>query len=388
MLPLTAPRPAHTDRPLMAMHLAVDLGFGILMVVSGFRYFSNHPFDSIGAGALFLGAGSTLAYAAAVLGPENQKREAVGILTATALWLPLAVIAPSFSWCAFALVFAVHRVLRRGAATVASAVIVIAVSTGLFLMSKGQDLGLVLGPFFGGIVISTAYVALDRTLENRRLLTDELIITREQLAATEREAGALAERERFASELHDTVVQRTASALLLLESNDESMHQHAVPVAEAREVLREAMIETRQLLHGLQPPSVQQSLAAAIRELADEYRAEFTLVGTERRVDEGLVHGLLRVVQEALLNASKHADASAIRVTLTYFEDSIGVDIADDGVGFDPTEEQDETEGYGLRAMAWRIENLGGEFVFESSPGNGTVVAGIVPTATSEAGAS
>lgn len=186
------------------MHIAVDLGFGILMAVSVFRYFSNHPFDGVGVWALALAVGSTLAYAAAVLGADRGKRQTIGILTATALWLPLAVIAPSFSWCAFALIFAVYRVLPRRQATVTSAGIVVAVSTGLLIMSDGQDLGLVLGPFFGGIVVSTAYVALDRTLENRRHLTDELLATREQLARTERDAGALAERGRFASELHDT----------------------------------------------------------------------------------------------------------------------------------------------------------------------------------------
>lgn len=95
-----------------------------------------------------------------------------------------------------------------------------AVSVGLFLMSRGDDLGLVLGPFFGGLVLTYAYTALDRALDARRTLIAELVDTREQLARSERDAGALAERERVAGELHDTVVQRTATALLMLESDD------------------------------------------------------------------------------------------------------------------------------------------------------------------------
>lgn len=393
---------AGPDRPLRVMNTAVDLGFGILMVVSVVRYFSNHPFAGIGVWALVLGIGSTIAYAIAVLGPKNQTRETLGILVATLLWLPLVVMAPSFSWCAFALIIAVHRVLPRGWATAVSAVLVVAVSTGLFLMSQGQDLGLVLGPFFGGIVISTVYAALDRALENRRVLTDELIATRKQLALSERAAGALAERGRVASELHDTVVQRTASALLLLESGEANgrRDKHATErerdegdadprlgrddsvIAEAREVLREALVETRQLLHGLQEPVHRQPLGEALARLAADHGAEYSVVGVQRDIDDDMAHALLRVAQEALVNTEKHANATTVRVTLTYFADSIGLDIADDGVGFEstrPSSDGPDQPGYGLRAMAWRIENLGGSFSLETSPGNGTVVAGIVP---------
>ncbi|KUF06820.1 sensor histidine kinase [Leucobacter sp. G161] len=379
MDPRASPLTAGPDRPLTAMHIAVDLGFGILMAVSVFRYFSNHPFDGVGVWALALAVGSTLAYAAAVLGADRGKRQTIGILTATALWLPLAVIAPSFSWCAFALIFAVYRVLPRRQATVTSAGIVVTVSTGLLIMSDGQDLGLVLGPFFGGIVVSTAYVALDRTLENRRHLTDELLATREQLARTERDAGALAERGRFASELHDTVVQRTASALLLLESTDESRDRGDAAIAEVREVLREALVETRQLLHGLQAPAEQESLSAALRDLAHSHAAEFTAVGEDHAVEADVAHALLRVTQEALVNAGKHADARTVRVTLTFFDDAVGVDIADDGRGFNTEQEQPVEAGYGLRAMAWRIENLGGRFTLESAIDQGTVIACVVP---------
>lgn len=394
MSPFAAPAPTGPDRPLRAMHVAVDLGFGILMAVSVFRYFSNHPFEGVGVWALILAVGSTLAYAAAVLGADRGTRQTAGILTATALWLPLAVIAPSFSWCAFALIFAVHRVLPRRPAILTSAGIVLAVSAGLFLMSSGQDLGLVLGPFFGGIVISTAYVALDRTLENRRQLTDELIATREQLARSEREAGTLAERSRFASELHDTVVQRTASALLLLESTDESRSAGRTggadvggtaddaAVGEAREVLREALVETRQLLHGLQAPADHTSLANAMHDLTHEHGALLSQIGEEQNVDADVTHALLRVTQEALVNARKHAEATTVHVTLTFFDDGVGVDIADDGVGFDPDRER--ADGYGLRAMAWRIENLGGRFTLESATGHGTVVACVVPYDTAK----
>lgn len=389
------------------MHLAVDIGFAVLLIVCATRYFTYHPLADGGVPVLLLATGSGIAYAVAAIGPAHPLRRRIGVLVATGLWLPLVVVAPSFGWCAFALFFAVHRVLRRRTAMLVSATIVVAVSAGLFLMSNGEDLGLVLGPFFGGLVLSLAYDALDRALENRRRLIQELVDAREQLARSEREAGALAERNRVAGELHDTVVQRTASALLLLESDEEASGQAPAAVAEAREVLREALAETRRLLHGLAGPrNERRSLTAELTELAHRHGAALSVVGDERDPGDDAVHALLRVAQEALINADKHARASSVRVTLTFFEGAVGVDVADDGVGFAPADPADPTaepsadpstepsadrptgpSGYGLRAMAWRVENLGGSFSLESSPGQGTVVAGVVPSAPSAGGA-
>ncbi|WP_449276854.1 sensor histidine kinase [Leucobacter sp. GX24907] len=369
------------------MNVTVDAGFAVLLVVCGTRYFTYHPFDDRGFAVLLLALGSGIAYAVAVLGSSHPLTQRIGILLATTLWLPLVVMAPSFGWCAFALFFAVHRVLLRRPAMVVSSTVVVAVSAGLFLMSEGEDLGLVLGPFFGGLVLSFAYGALDRALENRRRLIDELVDARAQLDRSEREAVALVERNRVASELHDVVVQRTASALLLLESEGEAAGRASAAVVEARDVLREALAETRRLLHGLARPRAQRrSLVAALRELADEHGAAFAIVGEEHDPGDAAAHALLRVAQEALVNVEKHARASSARVTLTFFEGAVGIDVADDGVGFD-TERRSadadadaDADGYGLRAMAWRAESLGGSFTVESHPGRGTVVAGVVPS--------
>lgn len=376
------PVPQHPspDGPIAGMHLTVDIGFAVLLIVCAVRYFTYHPLADGGWTVLLLALGSGIAYAVAAIGPARTRRRAVGVLAATGLWLPLAVIAPSFGWCAFALFFAVHRVLPRGPASLVSAAIVVAVSAGLLLMSRGEDLGLVLGPFFGGLVLFFAYDALDRALENRRRLIAELVEAREQLARSEREAGALAERTRVAGELHDTVVQRTASALLLLETDEAASGRNPAAVADAREVLREALAETRQLMHGLsRARSDDRSLTEMISDLAAQHGAAFSAVGDERPPGEEAAHALLRVAQEALVNAGKHARASAVHVTLTYFDGAVGVDIADDGVGFAPEARPADPDGYGLRAMAWRVESLGGVFSLESAPGHGTVVAGVIP---------
>lgn len=382
-------------RGLPAMDRAVDIGFAILLLVCGVRYFSRHPLEGVGIAALALAIGSGVSYAIAAIGkqPRNDvagldaivSRQGLGILLATAFWLPLVILAPSFGWCGFALFFAVHRVIRGRLALAMSALIVVAISVGLFIMSKGDDLGLVLGPFFGGLILASAYDALDRALDAQRRLIDQLVDTRAQLARSERDAGALAERERVASELHDTVVQRTATALLLLESDSLQSRGQSAAVGEARDALREGLIDTRRLLHGLADPRMTAvSLTAALQALSSDAGAEFSVSGAARDVPEAVSLALQRVVQEALANVRKHAAAASVHVTLTFFETEVGVDIADDGSGFDVVAGADHAEakpgGFGLRAMKWRIETLGGSLAIESNPGEGTVVAALVPT--------
>ncbi|WP_053352068.1 sensor histidine kinase [Leucobacter musarum] len=383
-----------------ALDLTVDAGFAILLAVCTWRYFVYHPLEGTGILALVLAIGTGIAYGIAVARPLVRDtalaQQRVGILLATALWLPLTVLAPSFGWCAFALVFAVHRVLSTRTALIISTIIVVAVSLGLLIMSRGQDLGLVLGPFFGGLVLSYAYAALTQTIAAKRAVITELTDTRAQLARFEREAGALAERNRFASELHDTVVQRTASALLLLESVDQRGDRAEADgtVADAREALRETLVETRRLVHGLADPrTTGVTLTSALRAEADAAGAHFVISGTETDVPDPVVHALQRVTREALLNAAAHAQADTVRVTVTFFPTSIGVDIVDNGCGFDAenasepvTEPRVDGGGYGLRAMRWRLRDLGGELAIESQLGQGTVIAASVPLQCTDEG--
>ncbi|GAA1585197.1 sensor histidine kinase [Leucobacter aridicollis] len=395
MAPPPDVEPRTRTSSMHAVDLAVDVGFGVLLLVCGLRYFAYHDLAGTGYLVLALALAAGVSYAAALVrGPGHRGWQRAWLLTATAFWLPLVILAPSFGWSAFALFFAIHRVLTGARALALSAAIVVAVSVGLYLMSNGSDLGLVLGPFFGGLVLAYAYWELDRVLAAQRRLNLELVETRDRLAQTERVAGAAEERERVASELHDTVAQRTAEALLRLEAERTAPGAESAS-GEALTALRQALSETRAFMLGLVAPAAQRpaDLAETLGELAASAGADFERVGTERRISDEAAHALQRVVGEALTNARKHARASRIQVTLTYFADAVAVDIADDGAGFAVPDVPDTAQaptpagpdaGFGIRAMRWRMHSIDGSLTVESAPGTGTTIAAVAPAPEDE----
>jgi signal transduction histidine kinase len=85
---------------------------------------------------------------------------------------------------------------------------------------------------------------------------------------------------------------------------------------------------------------------------------------------------LLRVGQEALANVRQHARAQQVQVSLRYGDGQVGLEVTDDGVGFDPGQ---PGCGYGLPGMRARVDEAGGRLEVRSSPGRGTTVSVVVP---------
>jgi signal transduction histidine kinase len=106
------------------------------------------------------------------------------------------------------------------------------------------------------------------------------------------------------------------------------------------------------------------------------------VTGEPRPIPADVRHALIRVVQSAAANTQLHATAANTTVTLGYLPGSVTLDVYDDGAGFDPLSlaPPSDAGGYGLRAMRQRVEQLGGVFSVESSPGEGTIVAAQLPT--------
>ncbi|MDQ0925075.1 signal transduction histidine kinase [Pseudarthrobacter sp. W1I19] len=366
---------------------AVHLGFGVLMVASLVRYVMRHsPADNILV--LGLAAGACLLYLAVAIQAQRARPGAPWMVALVGVWAVLVIAAPSFAWCSFALFFLCRIAFNGTAAYVAAGITAAATAAGLFKLSDGTDLAMLLGPLAVGVMLTLVYDRIQHDAEEQRRLHAEVSLAQGQLAASERRAGTIAERERVSREIHDTVTQGLASSLLLLEAAGRAWPGDAAraDLGQATALLRGNLSETRSLVHELASPGLDASpLPDALLVAARQYVpvARLLVTGEPRPVPADVRHALLRVVQSAASNIKLHAAASTATVTLGFLPDAVTLDVYDDGTGFDPAAAAppSDTGGYGLRAMRQRVEQLGGVFSVESAPGEGTVVAAQLPAA-------
>ncbi len=211
------------------------------------------------------------------------------------------------------------------------------------------------------------------------------------LTAERQLSGAAAratERARIARELHDSVSQDVFSLGLLAGGLRKALPGESPlrPEVEAMErTSRRALREMQALLLELRPVSLDDvGLPQALEELCRAYGSR---LGIDIHADIGDIdatapveHGVLRVAQEALANAVKHADPTSIWLTVHQDDGVVQVRVRDDGAGFDPEPGAGQLGlGLGLQSMRERVTELGGELAVESEPGAGTTLSVIVP---------
>jgi signal transduction histidine kinase len=215
-------------------------------------------------------------------------------------------------------------------------------------------------------------------------IIDQLEATRAELADAQHEAGRLAERQRLAADIHDTLAQGFTSVLMLIQAAQADLNgsqsTHGLARAGrhldlAARAARENLAEARALVADLAPAQLDGStLPDALRRLSQE--ASFSLSGTARTLPMAAEVVLLRVCQEALANVRKHAGPARAAVRLDYAPETVRLEVSDDGTGFDPDR---VSGGYGLRGMRTRVTEAGGTLTVRSSPGTGTSVSATVP---------
>jgi signal transduction histidine kinase len=206
-----------------------------------------------------------------------------------------------------------------------------------------------------------------------------------QLLTSAREAGKLDERQRMAGEIHDTLAQGLTGIITQLEAAERAagrpadLHRH---LEQARALARENLAEARRSVQALRPEQLDEAgLPGALAGLAasqpGDVRVEVT--GEPRPLLPELEHTLFRTAQEALTNVAKHAQASKAVVTLSYLDDTVLLDVRDDGIGFDPEARPDGGRGFGLEGMRQRLRRVAGDLEIESRPGEGTAIGASVP---------
>ena len=209
------------------------------------------------------------------------------------------------------------------------------------------------------------------------------------------------ERNRMAREIHDTLAQGFTGILLQLQVA-ESLLDGEEPDARARlqraqELARSSLREARRSVWNLRPSTLQgRTLPEALRDYLNEWRGHtgigtnLVLLGDDRPLSPATEETLLRVAQESLNNAYKHAGAESVEVTLAIEADSVRLRVCDDGVGLGELARPSDGGGFGLVSMRERAGRLGGTLEIESAPGQGTCVQVIVadngPPARREAG--
>lgn len=235
--------------------------------------------------------------------------------------------------------------------------------------------------------------------EERHQLILALEETQARLAASEREAGTLAERQRLAREIHDTLAQGFTSIVMHLEAAEQALPDAAATAAtrlyldQARRTARASLTQARAVVADLRPDLlVQNSLPAALERVVAQWRTEsgiaasFTVTGAAAGPMPAVDITLLRALQEALANVRKHAQATNVVVTLSYMDDLVALDVQDDGVGMatqpaGPDALRLDAGGFGLVGMRERVEQFGGALLVESAPQQGTTVVVQIPVA-------
>ncbi len=371
--------------PLGRIDAVVHLGFALLLVASVVRYVMRHS-AADNLWVLALAAAVFSLYAVTAVLSQRGRPSAVRMVLLVVLWAALVIAAPSFAWCSFAVFFLCRTAFSGRKAYLAAGAVATATAVGHFRLGGGNDIAMLLGPLAVGLILTLIYDRIERDAAEQRRLHEEVTLAQGRLAASERRAGTVEERERVSREIHDTVTQGLASSLLLLEAANRSWPSPAArtDVLNASGMLRRSLADTRSLVHELASPGLDSAaLPEALRMAAAQYVPGVCLLvtGEPRPVPADVRHALLRVVQSAAANIKLHAASANATVTLGFLPGAVTLDVYDDGAGFNPQSlaPPSGAGGYGLRAMRQRVERLGGEFSVESSPGGGTIVAAQLP---------
>ena len=199
--------------------------------------------------------------------------------------------------------------------------------------------------------------------------------------------GQEEERKRLARELHDDTIQSLFALRQRVELAQKALEKDptlaATRLNDLKNMLSQTLDGVRRYVRDLRPAFLEEmGLIPALEMLAHEASAMLTIEGEERRLDPERELILFRMVQEALHNAAKYAQAQHISMQLSFEADEVRAIVEDDGVGFDAPETPAayaRNGHYGLMGMQERAQLFGGNVYVKSERGRGTKVVAYVP---------
>ena len=210
----------------------------------------------------------------------------------------------------------------------------------------------------------------------------------QQVAEQERQAAILKERARLARDVHDTLAQGFTGVILQMEAAEEALFDENPDAAvqrvrRAREIARESLGEARRSVHALRPQALDKSgFAEALQSMlknttaGTSLRTSFCWEGEPMVLPANVEETLLRIGQEALSNALKHAHPTEFHIRLCFKSDAVRLELFANGKGFVVGQ---TNGGVGLLGMKERAEQIGATLTISSEPGKGTKVTAVSP---------
>ncbi|MEZ4770793.1 MAG: sensor histidine kinase [Caldilineales bacterium] len=339
--------------------------------------------------------------------PASQTWHAGYLVVQTALAVAIALLAGnlavSFGLFAALIGLAVGMLRNRLAAAVV-VLCLLALSAAITLRTTGEQISsgwlLLAIPATAFVVV---YVVLytrqaEARAEAQRLLS-ELEVAHLQLAeyaAQVEDLTLIAERQRMARELHDTLAQGLAGLILQLEAARSQLE--AGRTTRTGEIIDQAMVraratlaEARQAIGDLRnSDAAAEDLGSAIRREVDRFSVATGIpcaleVSLTAAMPQRAVEHAVRIVSEALSNIALHAEAEQVWVSAVQVDDQVAITVRDDGVGFDAAQQPSVGAGhYGLVGMRERARLAGGTLAIASTPGRGTTVRLSLPASAAE----
>jgi signal transduction histidine kinase len=247
------------------------------------------------------------------------------------------------------------------------------------MLIAGQVSGIIAVRFKEKRAFGCDEIELTKALAHQATLAIQLM----RLSRQSRDAAVIAERNRMARDIHDTLAQGFTGVIMQLEAAKGAATQRDIAetanrIERASELARASLGEARRSVRALRPRSLQNGkLSLAIDDLlkrvteGTDLNADFQAEGDASSIPADYEEGLLRITQEALTNVVKHANARNFKATLNVNAENIQLRLVDDGRGFDTVVEH---EGFGLIGMKERVERMHGDFTVRTKPGVGTEI--------------
>jgi signal transduction histidine kinase len=253
------------------------------------------------------------------------------------------------------------------------------------MLIAGRVAGLIIIRFSEKRTLLRKEIELTRALAHQAMLALQLT----RLTVQNRESDLIAERNRVARDIHDTLAQGFTGVIAQLEAARGAIAQKkSVRVSDhierAGELAREGLREARRSVQALRPLALEEMpLATALRDLIERMttgmtmKAKLILQGEPRKLPPEWETNLLRIGQEVLTNAIRHAEASKFDALLDFASREVRFKFCDNGRGFDSRK---ENEGYGIHGMRERVQGMGGEFLIQTAEGKGTTISIVLPS--------